>query len=408
MVGTTGSQMIPHAYRLGTEGSIKSYMKSLFDMFRVERYQDGLISYYPKLSVRMYRADEYNLYLVSHMSQKGNLDDILLSGESELKVLNASMDDIYHELIENGILYPNNLSEKDVIVIKREIASKSYTLSSMQAIEEKVTPDHPSYPDLPKKLQQHILSGNRAVILNVHLTDRDRLVLNSLSIFIGKKMMSLCIGSDYFYDENLPADVKETDLPPKSLYLAAFLNSILIADPCCIGCYINLSLLIPYVNREHLLFRLGEHISSPEIHHLLRSFLNINIIKSMDGRDVLWYSKNGLIRVGTLTMSLFDFLLNEFDFHLRKSGYFCTRVEYDLFIGVPTHFLEKSSVDVIKDSVYNNIRESLAKIKITVDALDELLSCYFFKDGESIPLFGGDLLLHNNTFYFVSKNRREP
>lgn len=383
-------------------------MKSFFDMFRVGRYKDGIIDYYPQLSVRMYRSDEYNKYLVSHMSQKGNLDEILLSGESELKVLNASMDDIYHELIEYGVFDTENLSEKDVIVIKGEIASKSYTFSSMQAFEEKVTPDHQFYPVLPNKLQQKILSGHRALVLNLHLTNRDRLVLNTLSIFIGKKMMSLCIGSDYFYDENVPADVNEKEFPPKSLYLSVFLNSILMAGPCCIGCYINLSLLIPYVNREHLLFRLGEHISSPEIHHLLRLFLNINTIQSMDGRDILWHSKNGLIRVGTLTMSLFDFLLNEFDFYLRKSGYFCTRVEYDLFIGVPTHFLEKSSVDVIKDSVYNNIRDSLAKIKIPVDTLDELLSCDFFKEGESIPLFGGDLLLHNNSFHFVSKYRREP
>mgnify|MGYP005921668331 CR=1 FL=1 len=324
------------------------------------------------------------------------------------KILHSSMDDIYHELIEYGIFDPNNLSEKDVNVIKGEIASKSYTLSSMQGFEEKVTPDHPSYPDLSKKLQQHILSGHRVVILSVHLTDRDRLVLDTLSIFIGKKMMSLCIGSYYFSDKNASADAKKRDLHPKGLYLGAFLNSIMAADPCCIGCYINLSLLIPYVNKEHLLFRLGEHISSPEIHHLLRSFLNINTFQSMDGRDVLWHSQNGLIRVGTLTISLFDFLFNEFDFYLRKSGYFCTRVEYDLFIGVPTHFLEKSSVDVIKDSVYNNIRESLAKIKIPVDALDELLSCYFFKDGESMRLFGGDLLLHNNTFYYLSKYSEEP
>lgn len=67
-------------------------VKTFFEMFAMEREnKGGIIPYYQQFSVRMY---EYDKYLVSHMSRKGYLNAILLSGESELMIPNDVMDDL--------------------------------------------------------------------------------------------------------------------------------------------------------------------------------------------------------------------------------------------------------------------------------------------------------------------------
>lgn len=355
----------------------------------------SIIQDYHKSEIRMYRADDYHLYFTTHMKEKCNLNNVLLTPEFELKLMGDMIIDIYKDLLVWGIFDSIILSKKDVLYIRAEIADKSYSCG-IQVFEEEPGKAYEPAGAFSKQIKERIVPGGKMKMIGAYLTARDKLVLDSLYQFLQKKMMALCIGSDYLYNSNQP----RMDQNPCPVYYGLFYRVILQSEPCCIGCYIDLSPLISLVNKDYLLYRLGLNLSSPD--HLFRLFLNIGI-KSADG-DSLFGLKKGLFYVGPLTELLFYFLFNEFDFYLSRYGYSCIREYTNLFIGIPTHMGNNSSVDFIKDKIYKNIKDSLAKMQISVETLDDILSSKFLIEGESISLFGAQLGLRNNKFNVDKKN----
>lgn len=170
------------------------------------------------------------------------------------------------------------LSDEEMKDVVSRIKSKSYEFDTFSGSVDDyidgslsgITYNHCN----PEEIKKRLLPGERKVLSLDEPIYRDRLVLESFSFFLQTRMESLVIGS------------RRGILPinkPTRIYAMwrdiqkSYISSIESLGPSSLGCNVDLSPLIAFVDRAYLYSRIEPYISSTEVLHLLKAFLNCKV-----------------------------------------------------------------------------------------------------------------------------------